>query len=87
MILATLLMFGSMYLYPIAQIAALWLARPGERLVNALPLLLMVPVYLWTVYAVWMNSNLAGLFVVLASPLALLYCVVTITIMLVLRRR
>ncbi|MCC6415180.1 MAG: hypothetical protein IT582_04650 [Opitutaceae bacterium] len=71
--------------YPILQIVA-WLKLRGPwRLLSALPLSFMLPVYAFCLFALSRGSNLWPLFAIYASPLALL--ITGIILFIGLRRR
>lgn len=63
-------------LYPVMQLLLLWRMRGGWRMATALPLILMVPVLLYTVFAYLHGSNIFPLVLIFTSPLAALYLLV-----------
>lgn len=70
--------------YPLLQLFALWKLRGPSRLLSALPLSFMLPVYAFCLYALTQNSNLWPLYAIFASPVAF---VITLTVFLVARRK
>jgi len=78
------LAFLSLPAYPIFQIYALVKLRGRPRLVSALPLVFMVPIYGYTALALSKGSNLWPLFAIFASPVAL---IIVIVVMFVARKR
>jgi hypothetical protein len=65
-----------MYGYPVLQVLALVRARGRTRLAAAAPLLFMVPVYGVTAWALVLKSNLAGVLLMMLSPVAFAITVV-----------
>lgn len=78
------LAFLSLPAYPIFQVYALMKLRGRARLVSALPLVFMVPIYAYTALALSKGSNLWPLFAIFASPVAL---IIVIAVMFVARKR
>jgi hypothetical protein len=78
------LAFVSVPGYPFIQLYALWKLRGPARLLSALPLSFMVPVYAFCLYALEQDSNLWPLYAIFASPVAL---AITLTVLLVALRR
>lgn len=78
------LAFLSLPAYPLFQIYALVKLRGTARLISALPLIFMLPIYGYTAFALSKGSNLWPLFAIFASPVAL---VIVIVVMFVARRR
>jgi hypothetical protein len=70
--------------YPLLQLFTLWKLRGPARLLSALPLALMLPVYAFCLYALTQDSNLWPLYAIFASPVAF---VITLTVFLVARRK
>jgi hypothetical protein len=66
----------SVLAYVIVQVIVLRRASASGRLAAALPLPVMVPVFVLTVVNLALAKNLWPIFLLLASPLALLYVVV-----------
>jgi hypothetical protein len=64
---------ASVVIYPVLQIAAFVWLRGKRRKWSALPLLFMVPAYGHAILALIADSNLWPIFVIFASPLALLF--------------
>jgi hypothetical protein len=78
------LAFLSLPAYPFFQIYALVRLRGRVRLVSALPLVFMLPIYAYTILALSKGSNLWPLFAIFASPVAL---IIVIAVMFVARKR
>jgi hypothetical protein len=78
------LAFLSLPAYPLFQIYALWKLRGTARLLSALPLVFMLPIYSYTALALSKGSNLWPLFAIFASPVAL---IIVIVVMFVARKR
>lgn len=78
------LAFLSLPAYPLFQVYALWKLRGTARLLSALPLVFMLPIYAYTTLALSKGSNLWPLFAIFASPVAL---ILVIVVMLVARKR
>ena len=76
--------FLSLPAYPLFQFYALWKLRGTMRWLSALPLLLMLPVYGHSLYALSKGSNLWPIYVIFASPVAL---ILLIAVMIVARKR
>ncbi len=70
--------------YPPLQAFTLWKLRGPARLLSALPLAFMLPVYAFCLYALAQDSNLWPLYAIFASPVAF---VITLTVFLVARRK
>jgi hypothetical protein len=70
--------------YPLLQLFTLWKLRGPSRLLSALPLAFMLPVYAFCLYALTQDSNLWPLYAIFASPVAF---VITLTVFLVARRK
>jgi hypothetical protein len=70
--------------YPILQAWTLWKLRGPSRLLSALPLSFMLPVYAFCLYALSQDSNLWPLYAIFASPVAF---IITLVIFLVARRK
>lgn len=70
--------------YPLLQVYTLWKLRGPSRLLSALPLTFMVPVYAYSAYALTQESNLWPLFALFSSPVAF---IIALTVFLVARRR
>ena len=70
--------------YPLLQLFTLWKLRGPSRLLSALPLTFMLPVYAFCLYALTQDSNLWPLYAIFASPVAF---VITLTVFLVARRK
>jgi hypothetical protein len=64
--------------YIILQIVAILRSSGSFRWVAALPLVIMIPVFVFTGIAFAQNSNLWPLWLLFTSPLALLYVVVVL---------
>jgi hypothetical protein len=62
--------------YVIVQVVALMRSAGGSRVAAALPLFVMVPVFALTAIAFAQKSNLWPLWMLFASPIALLYVAV-----------
>ena len=62
--------------YPVAQGFALWRMRGRYSVAFWLPVGAMALVYLATLIAVLAGSNIAPIYIVFASPLALIYVIV-----------
>jgi hypothetical protein len=73
-----LVAFGAVPAYPALQIIALKRLKGGWWYAAAAPLLAMVPIAAFTVFAFMQQSNLWPLLLILASPIASLYLLVTI---------
>jgi hypothetical protein len=85
--LATILVplaFLSVPGYPILQVYAFFKLRGPARLLSALPLSFMLPVYVFCLYALSKESNLWPLYGIFASPVAF---IITLTVVIVARRR
>jgi hypothetical protein len=78
------LAFLSLPAYPLFQFYALWKLRGTARLLSALPLVFMLPIYGYSFFALSKGSNLWPLFAIFASPVAL---IVVIVVMIVARRK
>ena len=59
--------------YLIMQVVALLRTSGGSRLAAALPLFVMVPVFVLTIIAAAQESNMWPVLMLLASPVALVY--------------
>ncbi len=70
--------------YPLLQLYAFWKLRGSARLLSALPVSFMLPIYAYCAYALSKDSNLWPLFAIFGSPVAL---VITLTVILVARRQ
>ncbi|HUL54134.1 MAG TPA: hypothetical protein VLT83_12060 [Opitutaceae bacterium] len=70
--------------YPALQVYALVRLRGPARLLSALPLSFMLPVYAFCLYGLSQESNLWPLYAIFASPVAFL---ITLAVLLVARRR
>jgi hypothetical protein len=70
--------------YPILQLFTLWKLRGPARLLSALPLAFMLPVYAFCLYAFLQKSNLWPLYAIFASPVAFIF---TLVVFLIARRR
>lgn len=70
--------------YPLLQLYTLWKLRGPARLLSALPLAFMLPVYAYCAYALTQESNLWPLFAIFASPVAFL---ITLVVFIVARKR
>jgi hypothetical protein len=62
--------------YIILQFVVIWRSSGPSRWVAALPLVVMVPIFILTVVALLQESNLWPLYLLFASPVALLYIVI-----------
>ena len=62
--------------YVVVQVIALMRSSTGSRMVAALPLFVMVPVFIHAVVGLVQESNLWPLLMIFLSPIALLYVVV-----------
>lgn len=71
-ILLTPLVFLSVPGYPILQFVSLVLLKGRARLLSALPLLFMIPIYAFCLYTLSRDSNLWPLYAIFASPFAFL---------------
>jgi hypothetical protein len=75
-----LIWFYFMYLsvpaYPMLQIVVIWRSAGAARWIAALPLVFMVSVYVVTGVAYAQHSNLWPIWLLFASPVALLYVAV-----------
>ncbi|HUG12979.1 MAG TPA: hypothetical protein VMM36_18320 [Opitutaceae bacterium] len=78
------LAFLSLPAYPLFQVYALWKLRGMTRLLSALPLVFMLPIYAYSFFALSKGSNLWPLFAIFASPVAL---IIVIVVMVIARRR
>lgn len=78
--LSSLLFFGPALAYPFLQVLALVRTTGGVRVAAALPLLLMVPVLVWTAVAYSREANLWPLTLIFASPVAVLYLIVVLAV-------
>lgn len=70
--------------YPVLQVIALIRLRGPMRLLSALPLSFMLPVYGHALYALSQESNLWPIYMIFASPVAL---IITLIILVIGRRR
>jgi hypothetical protein len=70
--------------YPILQVYAFFKLRGPARLLSALPLSFMLPVYAFCIYALNKESNLWPLSAIFASPVAF---IITLAVVIVARRR
>ncbi len=70
--------------YPILQVYAFFKLRGPVRLLSALPLSFMAPVYAFCLYALNKESNLWPLYALFASPVAF---IITLAVVIVARRR
>lgn len=70
--------------YPLLQLYAFWTLRGPARLLSALPLSFMLPVYAFCLYALSKDSNLWPLTAIFASPVAL---IITLAVVIVTRRK
>ena len=61
--------------YVVVQVIALMRSSTGSRMVAALPLFVMVPVFIHAVVGLVQESNLWPLLMIFLSPIALLYVV------------
>ena len=62
--------------YVVVQVIALMRSSTGSRMVAALPLFVMVPVFIHAVVGLVQESNLWPLLMLFTTPLALLYVTV-----------
>ena len=62
--------------YVVVQIIAMMRSSNGSRMTAALPLFVMVPVFVHAAVGLMQQSNLWPLLMIFASPIALLYVVV-----------
>jgi len=62
--------------YATIQVAVLFLSSGRARLLLALPLTFMAPIYVFTAIAFIQESNLWPLWLLFSSPLALLYILI-----------
>ena len=62
--------------YILVQCVVIWRSSGPSRWVAALPLVVMVPIFILTVVALRQESNLWPLLLLFASPVALLYVVI-----------
>lgn len=62
--------------YVVVQVIALMRSSSGSRMTAALPLFVMVPVFVHAAVGLMQESNLWPLLMIFASPIALLYVVV-----------
>ena len=72
------LLWASVVGYLAFQILALLLAAGRDRWSAGLPLLIMVPIFAWSVTGLVVGYNTWAVPVLLASPLALIYVVLAI---------
>jgi hypothetical protein len=70
--------------YPILQVYAFFKLRGPARLLSALPLSFMGPVYLFCLTALSQGSNLWPLYAIFASPIAF---IITLAVVIIARRR
>ncbi len=70
------LAFFSVPSYPVLQLIALIMLRGPMRLLSALPLSFMLPIYAYCLYALSQDSNLWPLFAIFASPAAFIITLV-----------
>lgn len=70
------LLWLSVLAYIVMQITVLRRASGFGKVATAVPLLVMVPVFVLTIVNLALGKNLWPIFLLLASPLALLYVVV-----------
>jgi len=75
------LLWLSVLAYVVVQIIVLRRSSGFGRVAAALPLLVMIPVFVLTVVNLALGKNLWPIFLLLASPLALLYVVVVALVM------
>jgi hypothetical protein len=73
------LWFGVMA-YPALQIFLLVRPLDGSRAAVALPLFVMVPVFVITISGLLQQSNLWPLFLLLTSPVAFLYLLIVVLV-------
>jgi hypothetical protein len=73
---ATDLLWLCVAAYVVAQVVVLVRPSGPSRVVAAVPMVVMVPIFLLTIVAYTQGSNLWPLWLLLASPVALLYVVV-----------
>jgi hypothetical protein len=66
--------------YPLLQFFALWKLRGPARLLSALPLSFMLPVYAFSLFALSQGSSLWPLYAVFASPVAFVITLAVVTI-------
>ena len=78
------LAFLSLPAYPLFQVYALWKLRGRARVLSALPLIFMLPIYAYSLLALSKGSNLWPLFAIFASPVAL---IIVIVVMVIARKR
>ena len=64
------------FVYAAIQLAVLFLSSGRARLLLALPLIFMAPIYVFTVIALFQESNLWPLWLLFSSPVALLYLLI-----------
>jgi hypothetical protein len=64
-----------------------WARGSTMRIVAGLPLLVMIPVYAFTLYLYQQQSNLWGLLMGIGTPIALLYVIVMAVVIGVSNRR
>ncbi len=62
--------------YVVVQVIVLMRSSSGSRMAAALPLFVMVPVFIHAAIGLMQESNLWPLLMIFASPIALLYVVV-----------
>ena len=62
--------------YVVVQVIALMCSSSGSRMAAALPLFVMVPVFVHAAVGLLQENNLWPLLMLFASPIALLYVVV-----------
>ncbi len=84
LVLLVPLAFLSVPGYPLLQVYTLWKLRGPARLLSALPLSFMLPIYAYCFYALTQGSNLWPLFAIGGSPVALS---ITLVVVIVARRR
>jgi hypothetical protein len=72
---ATDLLWLCVVAYVVAQVIVLLRTSGPSRVVAAVPLLVMVPIFVLTAVAYAQDSNLWPLWLLLANPVALLYVV------------
>jgi len=72
-----LIAFAAVPAYPVLQVMALRNLKGGWRYAAAVPLLAMIPLVAFTLVAFQQQSNLWPLPLILASPVASLYLLVT----------
>jgi hypothetical protein len=73
--------------YLILQIVVILRSSGPSRWIAALPLLVMIPVFVWTIVGFVQESNLWPLALLFASPVALLYVVAAFVVQLAIRSR